>query len=180
MNKFLDPKLTKYSGKEEKKNQTIEKQDIDTMFSWNGVSLFDTEDNALKSEYTPTATKDMDLTISKIKRLQNNVKRQEDVSNKDKPPKLTTFNPETEPIIEPVKLAEDVEEENVGKDEEVKEEIPTENQPTEEKEKSTGERKTSTPPFLLTLEILNHKVHNCLVDSGSSVNVMPLAICKKT
>ena len=36
-----------------------------------------------------------------------------------------------------------------------------------------------TPPFLLTLEILNHKVHNCLVDSGSSVNVMPLAVCKK-
>ena len=74
---------------------------------------------------------------------------------------------------------EDVEEKSVGKAKEVKEEIPTENQPVEEIVKSTGERKTSTPPFLLTLEILNHKVHNCLVDSGSSVNVMPLAICKK-
>ena len=73
---------------------------------------------------------------------------------------------------------EDVEEENAGKSKEVKEEIPTENQPAEEKDKSNGERKTSTPPFLLTLEILNHKVHNCLVDSGSSMNVMPLAICK--
>ena len=72
-----------------------------------------------------------------------------------------------------------VEEENAGREKEVKEEIPTENQPMEEKVESTGERKTSTPPFLLTLEILNHKVHNCLVDSGSLVNVMPLAICKK-
>ena len=54
---------------------------------------------------------------------------------------------------------EDVEEESVGKDEEIKKEIPTENQPVEEKVKSTRERKTSTPPFLLTLEILNHKVH---------------------
>jgi len=44
---------------------------------------------------------------------------------------------------------------------------------------SIGEEKARTPPFLLTLEILNHKVHNFLVDSGSSVNVMPLAICKK-
>ena len=26
---------------------------------------------------------------------------------------------------------------------------------------------------------MNHKVHNCLVDSGSSVNVMPLVVCKK-
>ena len=49
----------------------------------------------------------------------------------------------------------------------------------EEDVKSIGEGKARTPPFLLTLEMLNHKVHNCLVDSGSSVNVMPLVICKK-
>ena len=36
-----------------------------------------------------------------------------------------------------------------------------------------------TPPFLLTLEMLNYNVHNCLVDSGAVVNVMPLKICKK-
>ena len=69
MNQLLDSKLTKDSGKEEKKNQAMEKQDNDTMFSWNGISLFDTEESALKTECTPTATKDMDLTISKIKRL---------------------------------------------------------------------------------------------------------------
>ena len=44
---------------------------------------------------------------------------------------------------------------------------------------SIGEGKSRTPPFLLTLEMLNHKVHNCLVDSGSLVNVMPLSVCKK-
>ena len=51
----------------------------------------------------------------------------------------------------------------------------------EEDVESIGEGKVrfKTPPFLLTLEILNHKVHNCLVDSGSSVNVMPLTVCKK-
>ena len=39
--------------------------------------------------------------------------------------------------------------------------------------------KCKTPPFLLTFEIFNHNVHNCLVDSGASVNVMPLSVCKK-
>lgn len=37
----------------------------------------------------------------------------------------------------------------------------------------------STPPFLLTFEIFNYNVHNCLVDSGASTNVMPLSVCKK-
>ena len=126
-----------------------------------------------------SATKDMDLTISKIKKLQKNVKGQADTNDEDKTPRVTTFDQETKPIIEPVKPVENVEEGNAEKIKEFKEEIPTENQPVEEKVKSTGERKTSTPPFLLTLEILNHKVHNCLVDSGSSVNVMPLAVCKR-
>ena len=42
MNQLLDSKLTKDSGKEEKKNKTIEKQEDDTMFLWDGVSLFNT------------------------------------------------------------------------------------------------------------------------------------------
>ena len=70
---------------------------------------------------------------------------------------------------------------NTKRPKEPKEEIPTENQPVEEDVESIGEGKArfKTPPFMLTLEVLNHKVHNCLVDSGSSVNVMPLAVCKK-
>lgn len=35
------------------------------------------------------------------------------------------------------------------------------------------------PPFLLSFEIFNFNVHNFLVDSGASVNVMPLFIAKK-
>ena len=42
-----------------------------------------------------------------------------------------------------------------------------------------GKSKYKTPPFLLTFEIFNHNMHNCLVDSGASVNVMPLSVCKK-
>ena len=65
--------------------------------------------------------------------------------------------------------------------EEPEEEIPTENQPVEEDVESIGEGKArfKTPPFFLTMEILNHKVHNCLVDFGSLVNVMPLVVCKQ-
>ena len=36
-----------------------------------------------------------------------------------------------------------------------------------------------TSPFLLTFEIFNRNVHNCLVDSGASSNVMPYSVCKK-
>jgi ribonuclease HI len=34
-------------------------------------------------------------------------------------------------------------------------------------------------PFLLTFEVFNKSLHNCLVDLGASFNVMPLSICKK-
>ena len=77
--------------------------------------------------------------------------------------------------------ANPIEEENLKTPEELGENIPTENQPIEEVVEVSvgGKTRFKTPPFLLTLEILNHKVHNCLVDSGSSVNVMPLALCRK-
>ena len=42
-----------------------------------------------------------------------------------------------------------------------------------------GKSRSQTPPFLLTFEIFNRNVHNCLVDSGDSSNVMPYSICKK-
>jgi len=38
--------------------------------------------------------------------------------------------------------------------------------------------KPFVPPFLLTFEVFNNNLHNCLVDSGASSNV-PLSICKK-
>jgi uncharacterized Zn-finger protein len=36
--------------------------------------------------------------------------------------------------------------------------------------------KPFVPPFLLTLEFFNKNLHNCLVNSGESSNVMPLSI----
>ena len=39
--------------------------------------------------------------------------------------------------------------------------------------------RSQTPPFLLTFEIFKRNVHNCLVDSGTSSNVMPYSVCKK-
>jgi hypothetical protein len=44
----------------------------------------------------------------------------------------------------------------------------------------TGQRsRSTTPPFLITFEIFNRNVHNCMVDSGASSNVMPLKVCEK-
>ena len=62
-----------------------------------------------------------------------------------------------------------------------KEELPTNNQPAEEIVEASvgGKTRFKTPPFLLTFEILNHNVHNCLVDLGSTVNVMTLSVCKR-
>ena len=61
------------------------------------------------------------------------------------------------------------------------EELPTENQPEEEIGEASvgGKHKYKTPTFLLTFEIFNYNVNNCLVDSGASVNVMPLSVCKQ-
>lgn len=39
--------------------------------------------------------------------------------------------------------------------------------------------RSQTPPFLLTFEIFNRNVHNCLVDSGASSNMTPYSVCKK-
>ena len=42
-----------------------------------------------------------------------------------------------------------------------------------------GKSKSWTKPFLLTFEIFNLNVYNCLVDSGASSNAMPLSVCEK-
>ena len=39
--------------------------------------------------------------------------------------------------------------------------------------------RSQTPPFILTFDILNRNVHNCLVDSRASSNVKPYLVCKK-
>jgi hypothetical protein len=42
---------------------------------------------------------------------------------------------------------------------------------------STLSTRINVPPFLLTFEIFNRNVHNCMVDSGESSNVMPWSVC---
>lgn len=43
-----------------------------------------------------------------------------------------------------------------------------------------GDRSIShTPPFLLTYEIFNTNVHNCIVDSEAPSNIMPRSMCTK-
>ena len=42
-----------------------------------------------------------------------------------------------------------------------------------------GRSRSHTPPFLLTYEIFNKNLHNCLVDSGASSNILPKSICAK-
>jgi hypothetical protein len=39
--------------------------------------------------------------------------------------------------------------------------------------------KSQIPPFLLTYEILNFNVHNCLVDYGVSSNIIPFYVFQK-
>jgi hypothetical protein len=44
---------------------------------------------------------------------------------------------------------------------------------------TTSNTRKNVPPFLLTFEIFNKNVHNCMVDSGASSNVMPWSVCQK-
>jgi len=41
------------------------------------------------------------------------------------------------------------------------------------------EENSSCPPFLLSFEVFNYYVHNCLVDFGAAANVMSFSIAKK-
>ena len=137
----------------------------------------------MTTKYNNLVNKDNSI-ISKIKKLQENFRKHPNNNVEDKVPEITIISQGPKQINKPIKPIEyhvGVNKENIENPEEPEEEIPTENQPMEEDVESIGEGKArfKTPPFLLTLEILNHKVHNCLVDSGSSMNVMTLAVCKK-
>jgi hypothetical protein len=53
------------------------------------------------------------------------------------------------------------------------------NKPTMNASSKDKKGKPFVPPFLLTFEVFNKNLHNGLVDSGESSNVIPLSICKK-
>jgi len=42
-----------------------------------------------------------------------------------------------------------------------------------------GRSKSHTPPFLLTFEVFNKNLHNCLVHFGASSNIFPKTVCTK-
>jgi hypothetical protein len=50
---------------------------------------------------------------------------------------------------------------------------------TKNQQNSIVNTRKNVPPFLLTFEIFNRNVHNCMVDSGASSNVMSLSVCQK-
>jgi hypothetical protein len=52
------------------------------------------------------------------------------------------------------------------------------NKPTMNAYSEDTKGKPFVPPFHLTFEVFNRKLHNCFVDSGASSNVMLLSICK--
>jgi hypothetical protein len=48
---------------------------------------------------------------------------------------------------------------------------------SEKPQATTLSTRKNVSPFLLTFEIFNRNVHNCMVDSGASSNVMPWSVC---
>ena len=38
---------------------------------------------------------------------------------------------------------------------------------------------STTPLFLLTFDIFNRNIHNCMVDSGASSNFIPFPVCRR-
>ena len=101
MNQLLDSKLIEDSDEYEKGKKTLEKQENDAMFSWDCVSLFDIEKSTFKPENTPMTSKYMKLVnkdnaiISKIKKLQENVRKQWTNNVADKVPKITVVSQDT-------------------------------------------------------------------------------------
>ena len=112
MNQLLDSKLIEDSDEDEKSNKTIEKQENDTMFLWDCVSLFDTEKSTLKPKNVPMIKKYPNLVtkdnaiVSKIKKLQKNVRGQSKNDTEDEIRKVTIFIQETEQINKHAKLIE--------------------------------------------------------------------------
>ena len=37
----------------------------------------------------------------------------------------------------------------------------------------------TVPPFLLTFDIFNRNVYNCMIDSGAYLNVISVSVCRK-
>ena len=113
-----------------------QKKKNDTIFLWDCVSLFDTERSILKPEVRPEitmTTKGLDLVnkyhsmISKIKKLQENVRKQPKNNVDGEVPKVTITSQGTKQINMPIKPMKDQvgdDKEDIKKHEEPEEELP--------------------------------------------------------
>ena len=146
--------------------------------------MFDIEDDTPKPESTSTTTKDLSVigqdneVMSKMDTGQENVKKLDEGKMREN----NTLNQRTNPVtktVEPIEEQTRVSGKNFDETHELTKDIPTHNQLGEEDQEPGWKENLDTLPFLLTPEILNYNVHNCLVDSGAAVNVMPLDICKR-
>ena len=116
MNKLLDSKLTETGKEEEKDNQSIEKQEEDTLVLWDCVSMFDIEEESLKQEETSetnVTTRSQSLLkedksiLLKIKKLQENMKKIQKNTTTVKIPEFTISSQNTKKNNMPVKPVED-------------------------------------------------------------------------
>ena len=115
MNQLLDSKLTETDNEEEKDNQSTEKQEEDALMLWDCVSMFDTlEEGSLKQEETSetnvitrsqSLVKEDKSILSKIKKLQENIKKKNNTT--DKIPKFTITSQDPKRINMHVKPIED-------------------------------------------------------------------------
>ena len=117
MNQLLDSKLTETDNEEEKDNQPTIEQEEDSLVLWDCVSMFDTEEEgSLKQEETPETNvttrsqrllKEDNSILSKIKQLQENMKKVQKNTTIDKIPEFTITSQDPKKINMPIKPIED-------------------------------------------------------------------------
>lgn len=66
---------------------------------------------------------------------------------------------------------------HAARDNNIKPKVPATVQTVETSHMTLYRDKSESPPFLLTIRMFSKNLHNCLVDLGTSTNVMPLSIC---
>ena len=115
MNQLLDSKLIETNNEEEKDDQSTEKQEEDALVLWDCVSMFDTlEEGSLKQEETSETNvttrsqalvKEDKSILPKIKKLQENIKKKNNTTDKISEFTITSQDPKR--INMPVKPIED-------------------------------------------------------------------------
>lgn len=119
---------------------------------------------------TTNVPKKEDMLEGKAFLTRDNVKRVKDSL-------VMTENPTKGEILPKSEIASV--ESTVKNDEVSKESVKNEENLQVHRDKPALNYQDEPAPFLLSVRIFGKLLHNCLVDSGASSNVMPKAICKK-